>query len=311
MSLNSKPPIHTAPLIFLPQQPHKTTLIILHGRGSTAQKFAEPLLSHPVSPLSTAATPSPNAPVELSRSFRDHLPNTKFVFPTAPLRRAVIFNRSLTHQWFDNWSLEPPGTKQHLQIPGLRETSTFLHDLIRKEMEVVGPENVILMGLSQGCAASIITALLWEGEVFGALIGMCGYLLYRKEMHEFVKDADNGENDLLRGSREEVEDIFERDGEGSGGGTKFERAVEWLQEELQISREDNGKAKLSPMQSIPIFMGHGTEDDKVPCDIGRLAADFLKSVDVPLDWKEYEGLGHWYSEDMLRDIVEFLKSLER
>jgi hypothetical protein len=24
-------------------------------------------------------------------------------------------------------------------------------------------------------------------------------------------------------------------------------------------------------------------------------------------WKEYDGLGHWYSEDMLRDIVDFLK----
>jgi predicted esterase len=109
-SSESKPLSYSPPLIFSPSQTHQTTLIILHGRGSTAQKFAEPLLAHAVS--SPPATPLPASTGEVHhRSFRDHFPNTKFVFPTAPLRRAVVFKRSLIHQWFDNWSLNATRTQ--------------------------------------------------------------------------------------------------------------------------------------------------------------------------------------------------------
>ncbi|KAF2684252.1 phospholipase/carboxylesterase family protein-like protein [Lentithecium fluviatile CBS 122367] len=270
-SSTSKPPANSPPLIVPPLQNHKTTLIILHSRGSTAHKFAEPLLTHLASPLSRATTQRPNSPAGSPKSFRYHFPNTRFVFLTAPLRRAVVLKRSLTHQWFDNWSLIQPELKQHLQVPGLRETSAFLHDLLNKEIEVVGADNVVLMGLCQGCAASIVAALLWEGEAFGALVGMW--------------DTGKAGDDSLVEPGDDGEDIFERDCEGSGGGTKFERA--W----------------------IPVFMGHGTEDDKVPCDIGRLAAEFLRGIDMNVDWKEFEGLGHWYSEDMLRDVIRFIKGL--
>jgi hypothetical protein len=27
-------------------------------------------------------------------------------------------------------------------------------------------------------------------------------------------------------------------------------------------------------------------------------------------WREYEGLGHWYNADMLRDVVGFLQGLK-
>ena len=139
----SKPAHNLPPLVVAPKDTHKTTLIVLHGRGSTAEKFAEPLLTNPVSPSTSTA--------ENPHSFHDHFPNTKFIFPTAPLRRAIVFKRSLIHQWFDNWSLTEPELKQHLQIPGLRETSASLHVLLKTEIEDVGAQNVVLMGLSQGC----------------------------------------------------------------------------------------------------------------------------------------------------------------
>ncbi|KAF2132424.1 phospholipase/carboxylesterase family protein-like protein [Dothidotthia symphoricarpi CBS 119687] len=307
---NSKTPVNLPPLVFPPLQNHRTTLIILHGRGSTAQKFAEPLLKHAVSPSGTGTTSSTESPAELLKSFQDYFPDTKFVFPTAPLRRAVVFKRSLTHQWFDNWSLTQPELKQHLQVQGLRETTVFLHELLREEIAVVGAGNVVLMGLSQGCAASIVATLLWKGEAFGAVVGMCGYLPFRKGMCEFAEEAGKEDNESLVGSGAGGQDIFERDGEDSEDGTKFEKAVEWLREELQMCDEGitNGKSP-STMQSIPLFMGHGLEDDKVPSGIGRLAAEFLSSIDVDVTWKEYEGLGHWYSEHMLRDVVRFLKNL--
>ena len=112
---------------------------------------------------------------------------------------------------------------------------------------------------------------------------------------------------------DEEEEMFEREGgDGETSRTKLERAVEWLREELDIDHEGGGNvAEASAMQSIPVFMGHGTEDEKVPVELGRAAADFVKSLDVNVEWKEYEGQGHWYSADMLRDVVRFLKSLKR
>jgi predicted esterase len=241
---------------------------------------------------------------EPPKTFQNHFPNTKFVFPTAPLRRAVVFKRSLTHQWFDNWSLTEPELKQHLQTQGLRETSVFLHDLLRQEIEEVGSGNVVLMGLSQGCAASIVAALLWRREAFGAVVGMCGYIPFRKEMHDLIQEVENEDE----GNAED--DVFARDIEEPKLGTKFERTVDWLYEELQISEDNIKFAEPYPIQSIPVFMGHGVDDDKVPSAIGRLSANFLGDLGVSVTWKEYKDLGHWYSEDMLQDIIQFLQDRE-
>jgi predicted esterase len=299
------------PLVIPPLHDHKTTMIILHGRGSTAERFAEPLLAHMVSPGDTIPATSTESLTDSSptpmHSFREHFPNAKFVFPTAPLRRAVVFKRSLTHQWFDNWSLTEPELKQHLQAQGLRETSAYLHDLLKDEIKIIGASNVIIMGLSQGCAASIVAMLLWKGERIGALVGMCGYVPFRKGMYESVEDVNSHDTDSLV----DQEDIFERDDEESGSGSKFEKAVDWLREELGISQDDGGvDEQCSPLQSIPVFMGHGRDDEKVPCYIGKLAADFLSGIDVNVTWRDYAGLGHWYSAAMLRDVVSFVNGLK-
>jgi predicted esterase len=246
------------------------------------------------------------------KTFHDYFPNTKFIFPTAPLRRAVVFKRSLTHQWFDNWSLTEPELKEHLQAQGLRETSAYLHGLLKDEIQIVGASNVVLMGLSQGCAASIVAMLLWTGEPIGALVGMCGYLPFRKGMQDSVEDTDSFDTESLIGSDGGQEDMFERDDEASGDGSRFERAVNWLREELGMESVKSGlHGKDSALQSTSVFMGHGRDDEKVPCHIGKLAADFLGSMEVKVQWEEYAGLGHWYSEDMLRDVVAFLNGPSR
>ena len=91
----------------------------------------------------------------------------------------------------------------------------------------------------------------------------------------------------------------------------IEKAVGWLREELEISHDDRViEQQSSSMQSIPVFMGHGRDDEKVPCQIGKLGADLLRSIDVRTTWQEYAGLGHWYSADMLRDVVSFVNGLK-
>jgi predicted esterase len=197
-----------------------------------------------------------------------------------------------------------------LQAQGLRETSAYLHDLLKDEIKIVGASNVVLMGLSQGCAAGIVAMLLWKGERIGALVGMCGYVPFRKGMYEAAEDAKSGVTDLLMGSDDDQEDMFERDDEESGSRSKFGRTVDWLREELGISQDDGGVGEQSSsLQCITVFMGHGRDDEKVPCYIGKLAADLLDGIDVSVTWQDYAGLGHWYSADMLRDVVGFVNGL--
>ena len=172
--------MYPKPLIVPPLETHKETWIILHGRGSNAQKFGPELL----------ATLLPG-----HETLAQALPHAKFIFPTASVRRATIYKRSLTTQWFDNWSLDTPTQREELQIEGLRETTAFIHGILRKEIALVGPENVILGGLSQGCAAALITTLLWDGEPLGAVFGICGWLPYRGHMQELAETVENDDED--------------------------------------------------------------------------------------------------------------------
>ena len=290
------------PLVVKPIGEHKQTFIVLHGRGSIAQKFAEPFLSHPISPLPNVEPPS------VSLTIRSCFPHAKFVFPTASLRRAAIYRRSLTHQWFDNWSLDRPEYRQELQIEGLGETSAFIHSLLQKEIDDVGAGNVILVGLSQGCAASLISLLTWQGEPIAAAVGMCGWLPLRRRMAQSAQDTNcTDEDDPFEHS--EDENPFDDEGLVSNSESgKLGQVVDWLRDELEMDPDTTFREV--PFQRIPVFLGHGTEDEKVSCELGRRAASFLGDLGVDLHWNEYKGLGHWYSGDMLRDIVAFLNSLE-
>lgn len=49
------------------------------------------------------------------------------------------------------------------------------------------------------------------------------------------------------------------------------------------------------------------EDERVTIELGREARGCLKLVGSDVKMIEYTGLGHWYSEEMLRDIFEFLQ----
>ncbi|KAL9112238.1 MAG: hypothetical protein Q9227_003356 [Pyrenula ochraceoflavens] len=289
-------------LIIPPQSHHKQSIILLHGRGSTAQKFAPPLLKHPI-PSST------DSPLTLKSA----LPNAKFIFPTASLRRAVVYNRSLTHQWFDSWTLDRPEHREDLQLRGLKETSLFIHGLLRSEIESVGAENVAIISLSQGWAASLIALLTWQGAPIAGAAGMCGWLPFREALKWAIEDESPHFTEV-----DDESDFFERPSRNQGSvvssdcdrANKLAKASAWLRDELQIPAEPKKSMESNvPLQQTPVFMGHGAEDRKVPTELGRQAAALLTELNVDCRWKAYPGLGHWYSGEMLRDIVSFLKSL--
>ena len=192
-------------------------------------------------------------------------------------------------------------------IEGLAETSSFVHSLLQAEIDVIGAKNVVLMGLSQGCVAAIISLLTWQGEPLGAAVGMCGWLPFRKQMLDRGDDEvkeDGGGQGGEPGDKNSVDD----DRKPSQPETvKLQRIADWLRNELGIT---GAKSSAVSFQQIPTFLGHGVDDATVRCELGRLASQFLEHVGVDTRWNEYTGLDHWFSGNMLRDIVLFLDSLE-
>lgn len=341
------PPRTTPPL----SPPHRTTLILLHGRGLSAHTFGPDILSTPfpppppipnTSPITTITTPPLAAAAAAEpTTLPTLLPHTKHIFPLAPRHRATIYKRSVIHQWFDSWHLDRahgPGsgsgsgsdpdpdvnlggirtdTEEWRAVDGLRDTVAHVHALVRAEAAAVGgPRNVVLGGLSQGCAAGLAATLLWDDgeEALGGFVGMCGWLVFERAVRGVLGlpggtgggngdvEEEMGFDPFDRGDESEDEDG--EDGEGVLGVEA--RVVKVLREMLEF--EGGGRRVRSRPKAFdtPIFLGHGTEDDKVPVARGRGAAECLRAAGMQVEWREYNGLGHWYSADMLTDIVSFL-----
>lgn len=205
-----------------------------------------------------------------------------------------------------------PTEREELMMDGLHETSQYLHGLLRESINEVGAGNVVLGGLSQGCAATLISLLTWESEPLAAVFGLCGWLPLRQHMTDIVdpRIASDGE------------DPFACDDDADQELDLPAQAVAWLREELALPitpslsgleaasmtspSSSSVPSSLLPFQRIPLFLAHGTEDEKVNVQLGHEAKACLAILRAELDWREYERLGHWYSGQMLGDLVEFL-----
>ena len=178
------------PMIVLPSLDHRQTIIILHGRGSYAAKFGPPLLETVVD----------------GKTLQTAFPHAKIIFPTASKEKATIY-KNPTYQWFDNWHLEEHIKRQHLMVDGLNKSCGYIHGLLKEEIKIVGKENVVLWGLSQGCATSLASLLAWDGEPLAAVVGMCGWLPFGNELVRIASGegdgSEGGEEDLFALSGDE------------------------------------------------------------------------------------------------------------
>jgi predicted esterase len=341
MASDYPPPLSIPPRVL----PHKQTFILLHGRGSSGEKFGPVLLDTPISTAPHSSSDGTNDPTPTDdpghagaqkisstvQTLATTFPHARFVFPTAALRRATIYRRSRIHQWFDNWALDAPpapsaavaAEREALQVPGLRETTMYLHGLLRAEIALAGGDasRVVFGGLSQGCAAALVTLLLWEGPPLAGAVGMCGWLPFAERLVEEAGagggKAGNDVDDTEERPEEadDDDDMFdtggEHEAEAAGGGegyTPAGRALQWFRDELELPGPEDAKATESALSHTPLFLGHGVEDDRVSVDLGRSAAACLGSLGAQrVVWREYEGLAHWYSSQMLQDMVKFLE----
>ena len=271
---------HTRPPLVVPPSSnnHRQSIVALHGRGSNGELFGLELL----------ATHIPGYGL-----LQDVFPDARFIFPTAAKRRAKMYKRTSIHQWFDNWSLDTRTEREELQFDGLRESTTVIHELLRAEIALVGDDNVILWGLSQGCAASLVATLLWQGVSFAATVGTCGWLPLRKRMDNALIDEAAGDEN----------DPFARDTEQGNPASAIEKAAAYLQDELDLPAHPP-PASLS---TLPIFLGHGRADDRVPLALSQEADELLGKLGFYVEHRGYAGLAHWYSGYMLRDIVQFVQ----
>lgn len=199
-------------------------------------------------------------------------------------------------------------------LDGLRESSRYVHGLITEAVKEVGAKNVALGGLSQGCAAMLISLLTWDGEPLAAAFGMCGWLPLRHHLADFTDprtQIDGGENPFAQ--EEDADEELDLPAQ----------AAAWLREELDLPMRSTSPViapnsassptpssspkVLLPFQHIPLFLAHGTADEKVKIELGHQARDCLTSLQIEVTWREYESLGHWYSGHMLGALVESLK----
>lgn len=290
------------PIVINPQiSPHKQTFIILHDRGSNATDFGPALLFRPFHRSRNASITryfAAHSTTNLHKAF----PHAKFVFPTASLLRAAAFTESFINQWFDtHWPLTENNvhnprnsldeeSRSDLPVPGLRDAVRYVHDLIKAEIRILDGDasSVVIGGFSQGSAASLISVLLWEGDPLGGWFGLNGWLPFAEE----VMNAAQQDN--------------EHDNEES---TPLVKGTALLRRKLDVpDSSQTGDAAEQGSLNMPLFIAHGTEDRTVPMTLGRQTADTLKDLGwggQNLQWKDYRGLAHTYSEKMLSDMVEF------
>jgi phospholipase/carboxylesterase len=129
----------------------RTTLIVLHGLGADGYDFV-PICGE----LDLAA-----------------LGPVRYVFPHAPQRPVTINNGYVMRAWYD---IKLADLVRQEDEGGLRESQQQIAALIDRERERgVAAGRIVLMGFSQGCAMTLMTALRYPHRLAGA-VGMSGYL---------------------------------------------------------------------------------------------------------------------------------------
>ena len=171
---------HHPTYVVPPTEPHTHTIIFLHGRGSDATTFCSELFESQDSS---------------SRFLTDIFPSIRWVFPCAPKTHAKTEKEEMS-QWFDMSSVQSPQEELEVQKPGLWESMTMTLGIINEEADIVGLGNVLVAGISQGCAVSIFT-LLESGLQVGGFIGLSGWLPLAEEIVPLM-DVPGRTKDVLR-----------------------------------------------------------------------------------------------------------------
>jgi phospholipase/carboxylesterase len=65
---------------------------------------------------------------------------------------------------------------------------------------------------------------------------------------------------------------------------------------------------LTNLNGFPVFISHGSDDSIIPTRFGRESAELLKRAGATVTYREYP-MGHEVTEDTMRDLSEWLRSI--
>lgn len=263
-----------------PVAPHTHTAILLHGRGSNGEEFAQELFDE--TKLSDGT------------SLAQALPSWRWVFPSSQELWSTVFEENMP-AWFEAHSLTDTTARQDLQIPGIKDSVNYLKKVLEEEIGKLDgtTENVVLGGISQGAAVGMWT-FLCRGHLerpLGAFFGTSTWLPFASRVEHYLLPNHSIEDGLHDFSTERSQvDVF-MDGMLAGA---------------KSSLAHNREAFLS----TPIFLGHGIDDAYVDVDLGREARNVFTRIGFSVEWKEYTGAeveGHWIkSPEEVDDLLNFL-----
>ena len=282
---------HPSPFVIEPTAQHTHSFILLHGLGSNGENFGKELVD-------TAICTDGNKLVDI-------FPGARFIFPTSKKQRSTTFGRAMLRQWFDVRSLDDPSYRQDGQLKGLVESSQEIREILDEESQKVAHKNIILGGLSQGCATALC-CLLSLNFPLGGFIGMSGWLPFQKEIEAATRDEDDSSNENPLGS--DTDDPFEHSEEKSQDiQDPIVRVMDLTRDLLCLDKPEYTSRANSPLLT-PVFLGHGEADDKVKPCYGKSASETLVACGFQVTWKCYSNQGHWYKiPDEIDDLVEFIR----
>lgn len=285
MDETSHPNQGVPPFIVEPSKPHTHSVIFLHGLGSNGEKFGRELLETGI--------------CSDGKSLPDLFSGARFIFPTSKRRRSSAFNRSMLTQWFDIASLPDPYYRSQTQYQGLEQSSREIFQLVNEERRNVSEKNIILGGISQGCAMSLMCLIVLDFPI-GGFIGMSGWLPFAGDVRQI---AEENTEQHVSGDEGAPFEIFDGESDLRDADAKVH---DYVKELLALTGPERSKA-LGGL-STPVALGHGEADEKVVPALGEQACQALRSTGFEVEWKSYEGQGHWYKiPDQIDDIVEFIK----
>lgn len=187
----------------------------------------------------------------------------------------------------------------------MRDSVVHIHGLIKKEVELMGGDSskVVLAGFSQGCAMTVTSLLLWDGDPLGAAVGMSGFVPLNSQMSELLdeNDPDDGSDDgFVFGSPSSGDDDDGRQEDDS----PLQKAIDALRDEAELP--SSGSPSPLSFLKTPVFLAHGTEDPEIEHQHGRLNAELLQKMGLSVKFNTYQGLAHSYSPEVLGDVAQFL-----
>ncbi|PNP82735.1 hypothetical protein FNYG_03966 [Fusarium nygamai] len=216
--------------IIKPIQPHTHTAILLHGRGSNGEEFAQELFEETL--LSDQS------------SLTQKLPNWRWVFPSSRELWSTAFQEDMP-AWFEAHSLTDITARQGLQMPGIKESVSYIKTILDQEIERLGGDasKVVLGGISQGAAVGMWTLLCLDSieRPLGAFFATNTWLPFASDVEKYLSQEPTSPMDV---------------------GTELVAGM-LAQSNVSLSKSQER------LPSTTVFLGHGTDDAYVDVELGE------------------------------------------